>query len=145
MTTSILRYLMIEVCTRWKGILLTSETLVALILAGCYWMPVEIGFDPDVLAHTILSGALSYGSIAFGFSVTGLTLSLALSDPEFVKKMALRKSPGSSSNTYADLLFVYSWTAVIHVFLIGWLMISYFVFDSSDEFIGTTMSKFEKG
>lgn len=71
-----------------------------------------------------LSGIyLTYASIALGFSLTGLTLVLTLPDREFVAKLsALKLSDGT--NYYTDLLFVFSWTAILHwVGIIGVLVL----------------------
>jgi hypothetical protein len=57
---------------------------------------------------------IAYASIALGFCVAGLTISLTLPDRDFASHLATLKCPGQSTNSYSDLLFVFSWTAIAH-------------------------------
>jgi hypothetical protein len=90
------------------------------------WLAIIIGVMIYRWAgHTALSrlkigeitpALLTYGAIALGFSIAGLTLALTLPDREFAKRLAdsvLPKLP-PKQNAYSDLLFVFSWTAVLH-------------------------------
>lgn len=84
---------------------------------------------PKLAADTSLGDAvavtIAYAAIAFGFAVAGLTVALTLPDDKFVHHLAtakpknerLRNNP-RKPNAYSDLLFVYSWTALLH-----WLVI----------------------
>lgn len=90
---------------------------VALAYFGSGW-PIASARLGDVVV-----AVLSYAAIAFGFSLAGLTLAITLPDIAFVTYLARRttgtprtrewEAPGSRSN-YANLLFVFSWTAVVH-------------------------------
>ncbi len=58
---------------------------------------------------------LTYAAIALGFCIAGLTVALSL-ERGFGQAMATSQLPGSSKNAYSDLVFVFSWTAVVHWF-----------------------------
>ena len=62
----------------------------------------------------LTTGLIAYASIALGFCVAGLTISLTLPDRDFATKLACLKGKDEPTNTYSDLLFVFSWTAIAH-------------------------------
>jgi hypothetical protein len=102
---------------------------------GEFWFAAAAGaltgwFAPHLASDTSLGDALAivlaYAAIAFGFSVAGLTVALTLPDGEFVRELATLEPTGDKlrglkrrPNAYGDLLFVYSWTAILH-----WLVIA---------------------
>jgi hypothetical protein len=115
MIKAILNYIAKEALPRWKEILFGSELWVALI-AGAY-----IALYPDSLhsLNTSKSGdigslLLTYAAIALGFALTGMTVVLTLPEREFANKLATAKIEKDGNNSYADLLFVFSWTSVCH-------------------------------
>jgi hypothetical protein len=69
----------------------------------------------------LLIAVLTYASVAFGFCLAGLTVTLTLPSADFTKHLAnLRKAKQPPTrNAYSDLLFVFSWTAVAH-----WLVVT---------------------
>jgi hypothetical protein len=62
----------------------------------------------------LTTGLIAYASIALGFCIAGLTISLTLPDPDFAVRLAILKEEGERTNAYSDLLFVFSWTAIAH-------------------------------
>jgi hypothetical protein len=57
---------------------------------------------------------LAYASIGLGFCVAGMTVALTFPDKEFVERLAKLSVPGRYGNALSALLFVFSWTAVVH-------------------------------
>jgi hypothetical protein len=101
------------------------------------WLSVGVGI---LLGHcyegqyggqlpSLFTGLLSYAAIAFGFCIAGLTLALTLPNYDFSVKMAHEKIAGKDKDAYSDLLFVFSWTAILHwlamtVFVVGILVVT---------------------
>lgn len=66
---------------------------------------------------------LTYASIALGFSLAGFTLVLTLPNREFVKRLSADRRT-VNTNSYTDLLFIFSWTAIMHwCSIVGWLVL----------------------
>ncbi len=118
-----------------------------ILRGGEFWVAVVAGaivglIAPHLASDTKLGDALTivlaYAAIAFGFSVAGLTVALTLPDAEFVQELATMKPKGAKlrslkrePNAYGDLLFVYSWTAILHwlVIMAAFLLVVIFGFD----------------
>ena len=111
------KFLTSECTPRWKQISWTSAPWLAAAF-GCVMAQLGVRSRIEIAADEFISGILNYSSIAFGFSVTGMTLCLALSDQAFVRKMVQTTAAGHSHNTYSDLLFVFAWTALAHIAMI---------------------------
>lgn len=105
-------YFVEDVGPRFWEILFSVETGLA-VLAG--WAAIRFcsGMD-DPTRLAVISAGLSYASIAFGFCIAGMTIALTLPDRNFAVTLAKRHPNGSASDSYSALLFVFSWTAVVH-------------------------------
>jgi hypothetical protein len=79
---------------RWRNILTTSR------IRG---RP----FETSPAIGDLTTGLIAYASIALGFCVAGLTISLTLPDRDFASPLATLKRPGQSTNSYSDLLFCF--------------------------------------
>lgn len=122
MLGSLLLYLKWEVKPRFLRILFSFPTVAAIVVAGI------IVFRGDCIAFgtvklgEIMTGLLAYAAVSFGFSIAALSLILAIPHGEFAVWLAARNESHSknenNSERYDDLLFVYSWTAVLH-----WLLL----------------------
>lgn len=114
MLRPIKQYVVDEGIPRWRNILLTPETFIA---AAVMLVFVACGGKLFVNAPKVgdlTTGLIAYASIALGFCVAGLTISLTLPDRDFASHLATLKRPGQLTNSYSDLLFVFSWTAIAH-------------------------------
>jgi len=107
------QYLLDEGVPRWRSIILTPETFIAILVSAVFLLYGDQWFDKPKIGD-LTTGLIAYASIALGFCVAGLTISLTLPDRDFASKLATLKRPGESTNSYSDLLFVFSWTAVVH-------------------------------
>jgi hypothetical protein len=108
------QYLLDEGLPRWRNILLTPEIVVAVAVISIF---AEYGgrlFETSPKIGDLTTGLIAYASIALGFCVAGLTISLTLPDRDFAAHLATLQRPGKSTNAYSDLLFVFSWTAIAH-------------------------------
>jgi hypothetical protein len=115
MIKSILHYIKNETHPRICCIILGSEFLISALLCLLmgYFGP-KLGLDKVKISS--LSGAfLNYSAIAFGFAVTGMTLAISIPSKELAVKMAKTKVSKNHHSTYSDLIFVFSWTAVVHL------------------------------
>ncbi len=104
-------YLRHEVRPRWRKIVLTWESLAASVV-----VIVLLGFGGRLFAlypkiSDLTTGVIAYASIALGFCIAGLTISLTFPEPQFTIGLA---APSGRTSPYSDLLFVFSWTAVVH-------------------------------
>lgn len=107
-----------EIATEPEALFAVAAGIAAAIWLGC----IELG---DSKVGDVLTVVLAYAAVAFGFSVAGLTVALTLPNAEFVDKLAnmdeepsrsrrKRRPAGFRDNAYSRLLFVFSWTAVLH-------------------------------
>ena len=107
-------YLSDEAKPRIRKIIGGSELWIALacgILIGG-WGDRFVGTDLKV--GDIVSSLLAYSAIALGFCLSGLIIALTLPDREFAKLLATHRASASSPNSYSNLMFVFSWTAIAH-------------------------------
>ena len=121
MLSAFLDFCRTEAVPRWAGIVISTETGIAALLAVLFGV-----FGSGTAAASAGTGdvvlvLLAYAAIGFGFSVAGLTLVLTAPDREFAAQLAwtdprqeglANEAPARSS--YSNLLFIFSWTAVAH-------------------------------
>lgn len=105
--------------------------VTAIIKGAELWLAVAAGVGMALRGHVFLSRTrtsdlssvvLSYAAIALGFCLAGMTLVLTFPSREFGEKLANSKLKRNGTTAYSDLLFVFSWTAVVH-----WLLLVVFV------------------
>jgi hypothetical protein len=111
------QYLVDEGAPRWRNIILTPEALLSVVVGAVFIRYGDSLFDKSPKIGDLTTGLIAYASIALGFCVAGLTISLTLPDRDFATTLAI-KQPGEPTNSYSDLLFVFSWTAVSHWFAV---------------------------
>lgn len=68
----------------------------------------------DVKVGDVVGALLTYAAIAFGFCLSGLTVALTLPNDGFVRYLAKSKPDAKKFDAYSDLMFVFSWTALVH-------------------------------
>jgi len=118
MANALTWYLRREVVSR-KGSILSG---------GGFWLAILVGallgrWGSAIIPGTTTVGSLAvalltYAAIALGFSLAGLTLTLTLPNADFVELLCGTKPPKRLHDSYSDLLFVFSWTAITHWFLV---------------------------
>jgi hypothetical protein len=108
------QYVKDEGIPRWRNILITPETFLAVAVTVIFLKYGGKLFETSPKIGDLTTGLIAYASIALGFCVAGLTISLTLPDRDFASHLATLKRPGQSTNSYSDLLFVFSWTAIAH-------------------------------
>ena len=115
------------------------------VVAGVFVWAWRGGHTFDAKASDVCTGLLTYASISFGFAVSGLIMALAISNEAFARLLAKTKAEGHPLSTYSDLLFVYAWTAIIHVGLIVICLLSYAVYKPDEKFFVPSLTNFERG
>jgi hypothetical protein len=108
------QYVKDEGLPRWRNILLTPETFLATAVVVVFLVYGGRLFEKSPKIGDLTTGLIAYASIALGFCVAGLTISLTLPDRDFASHLATLKRSGKPTNAYSDLLFVFSWTAIAH-------------------------------
>jgi hypothetical protein len=100
-----------DLWTRKKKILMGSELYLSiLVAAACVIAGRSNGFT-----FTDFSAAyLAYAAISMGFCLAGLTLALTLPDASFAEELATTHTKSSMHDSYTNLLFIFSWTAMTH-------------------------------
>lgn len=114
MFTYIRKYTTEEIGPRVRDIVLHSNAVVAISAAAAVYFLAPSTAIGQISRHALGEALLTYSSIALGFSLTGITLVLALPDTSFVKLLTASTNKHTKKCAYSDLVFVYSWTAVIH-------------------------------
>jgi len=116
MLKPLVQYVRDEAAPRWKEIIWTSETLLAVLAAAVFFVKGPHFFADYPKVGDLTTGIIAYASIALGFCIAGLTISLTFPEADFTRTLATTTTGNSSS--YSKLLFVFSWTAVVH-----WLLV----------------------
>ena len=113
MVKALNQYLRDEGVPRWRKIIVTPETFVALGVGATFLLFGDTFFSEFPKISDLTTGLIAYAAIALGFCVAGLTISLTLPDQDFAATLAT-KGAGDATSPYSDLLFVFSWTAIVH-------------------------------
>lgn len=126
-------YIKHEVWPRRAPIVLSSQALLSVLAGFAFYLWGKHLESGQTDLTDILTVVLAYGAIAFGISLAGLTVALTLPNDRFTTLLATVEPPTAKgrfagirrrfarldANAYSDLLFVFSWTALIH-----WLLIA---------------------
>src|SRR5580698_3167572 len=83
---------------RWRKLLLTSESFVALLVFLVFLRYGGSLFETSPKVGDLTTGLIAYASIALGFCIAGLTISLTLPDRDFAVKLARLQREGDSTN-----------------------------------------------
>jgi hypothetical protein len=106
-------YVKREVVPRLGELVWSQHAAVAAAVgAAVAWCAPSITGAPKV--SDIALGFLGYAAIALGFCVAGITISLTLPDREFLERLSKHSVPGKTGNALSALLFVFTWTGVVH-------------------------------
>lgn len=116
MLSALRQYARDEVLPRSKSIALAEHFALAVIMAVLAGAKGELLFATGMKPIEVVPVVLTYAAIALGFCVAGMTVALTVPDREFARTLARRnlEPRGPTRNAYADLLFVFSWTAFTH-------------------------------
>lgn len=107
-------YVTDEAVPRVREIILSTDFVVAVAL-GCFAAFFGDSVNlADAKIGDIVGALLTYAAIAFGFCLSGLTVALTLPNDDFVKFLAKSKPKTKKFDAYSDLMFVFSWTALVH-------------------------------
>lgn len=129
MIKTLASYLADEVAPRWKAILAGSGLWISVfigVVIGCFGEHLLVATRS---VESLSTAMLTYASIAFGFCLAGLTLVLTLPDQSFTRALATTARQSKDTDSYSDLLFVFSWTALCHWILILSLLVVLFACD----------------
>lgn len=114
MFQALAQYIKDEATPRWRTIVLTWESVIALSVFIFFLKFGNRLFNAHPKVSDVSTGVIAYASIALGFCIAGLTISLTFPEPKFTLKLATPPHKGQKTNPYSDLLFVFSWTAIAH-------------------------------
>jgi hypothetical protein len=122
-----------ELRSRMFEIVFTQDFALAVIgaLALAIWGPNHFGNAAKV--SDLASIIVSYGAIAIGFCIGGLTIALTLPDRDFTQRLAELSLPSKEGNALSSLLFVFSWTAVVHWLAVGAMLIVLLLSGKNDQ------------
>jgi hypothetical protein len=99
---------------RESDILFTQETSLAILLGVFITIFGHHFFSGSAKIVDIAVGYLGYAAIALGFCVGGMTIALTFPDREFITGLATFQIPDKKGDALSSLLFVFSWTALVH-------------------------------
>ena len=111
MLKAVAQYVRDEGLPRWPKIVFNWECLVTVIVIGVFAKYGDQLFASYPRVSDITTGLIAYASIALGFCIAGLTISLTFPDAKFTAHMS---ELSGKTSPYSDLLFVFSWTAIAH-------------------------------
>lgn len=101
-----------------KSIFSSSEFWIALFIGVAAALVGGKVVPTTTTTSNVAMAFLTYASIALGFALAGLTLTLTLPNEEFVKLLTTTSSKPGRPDSYTNLLFIFSWTAIIHWILV---------------------------
>ncbi len=123
-------------------IVFAQETVVAVLLgvSFTYWGYAHFAESAKLVDFAL--GFLAYAAIALGFCVGATTVALTLPDRTFMLRLAHKVVPNRPADALSSLLFVFCWTAVVHWFVIVFLLILLATHGHQDEafFAGHSMN-----
>jgi hypothetical protein len=112
-----------DVYPRRHELLWSQHTLLAVIVGALVASLANHITGAPKIADVAL-GFIAYAAIALAFCVAGITISLTLPDRDFLLRLAEREIESKSGNALSGLLFVFTWTGVVHWFcLIAWILV----------------------
>jgi hypothetical protein len=118
MIGAVFQYLWQEARPRFLAIVGSSDFVIAVLLGGAMGLWGQRLGLADAKIVDVTTALLTYSAIAFGFCLSGLTLALVLPDMGFAKQLATSRIKTDGLNSYSNLMFLFSWAALIH-----WLVI----------------------
>jgi hypothetical protein len=144
MYKAIEQYLRSETFPRWRGIVFATETVIAVAVAVVISSrgPEALGGGPRVA--DLVTGPIAYSSIALGFCVAGMALTLTLPDRQFACTLAKTTIATQPKSAYSNLIFVFSWTATVHWVALVTLFAVIIVTDSSSSVFSSSPSCFRR-
>src|SRR5580698_8692758 len=92
------QYVKDEGIPRWRSIILTPETFLSVAVILIFLLYGGRLFVTSPKIGDLTTGLIAYASIALGFCVAGLTISLTLPDRDFAVKLARLQREGDSTN-----------------------------------------------
>jgi hypothetical protein len=113
-----IRYCREEVWPRKRRIVLTSGFVIAALMGVTCGLYGEEVLPNKTKVLDVGMALLTYAAIAQGFCLAGLTLLLTLPNDKLLSLLANHRDEPDAPDAYSDLLFVFSWTAVIHWMLL---------------------------
>ncbi|SEC21774.1 hypothetical protein [Terriglobus roseus] len=125
---------------RSSEILFTQETLISVVVGGTIGLFGNRLFPGSAKLLDIAVGFLGYAAIALGFCVGGMTIALTFPDREFMTDLATLTIPERRGNALENLLFVFSWTAVVHWSALAFLLVAILLHGHQDNQLLTTQS-----
>lgn len=139
MIRTFLTFLKEDLSPRWKSVVCGSEFFFA-IAAGITisQFAQRAAWAPTVQAHVFATAILTYASIALGFSIAGASVALAL--PEKFVRVLHDSFDESGNRMFGNLIFVYAWTAAIHVILAIVAVFGFFIFDPAEHLLTKVLS-----
>jgi len=112
--TALVSFCRRDVLPRIGEIVLTQDFAISALLglALAAWGPSRLTGAPRLADFAM--GFLAYAAIALGFCVAGMTIALTLPDRSFLERLANLEIKSRAGNALTSLLFVFTWTAVVH-------------------------------
>jgi|HubBroStandDraft_4_1064222.scaffolds.fasta_scaffold278318_1 hypothetical protein len=122
-------YLKQECGPHWRTLVLDRQILIGVgaVALAVRWPGAPASFTIGKLTEL----SLSYGATTLGFALTIYTLALTLPQPGVVELLASHREKRESTDAYAKLLFVFSWTAVSQCLLVMSAFVSQLSLDLS--------------
>lgn len=121
-----LSYVKNDVGPRYHRIVFTTHPWLAAVVGGA----VAAGYikvASDLKFFDVAGSLLTYNTVVIGFCVSAMAICFTFSK-RFSAILCKRKDPNSGLSAYKDLIFVFSWTSLIHLFSSIILLCYYFIF-----------------
>lgn len=121
MIDSFLSYTRKDIFPRYQRVIFTSHPWIAAV-ASLLFASGYVKTSSGLKYYDVINLLVTYDTVVMGFCVTAITICFTFSK-RFSSVLCKSRDSGSGFSAFEDLIFVFSWTAIIHLFSI---VISFF-------------------
>ena len=112
MLDSALSYVSKQAAKQYGRVLFTTHPYLSGVIAISYYFYREDLRRAELSLSSLFAVFLTYNTVVFGFCIAALALAIAIPNEQFLKFISERDE--KNRTPYRDLIFVFSWTAVVH-------------------------------
>jgi hypothetical protein len=129
-----------EIVPRAASLCRSSSLWLALAIGAMATCGKLMGLRSEGTVVGLANVATTYAAISFGFCVSGLSLVLSCSRSSFTSRLVATRAEKAKFNALSDLIFVFSWTAIVHWVLLILAFVTTAFVDPGTKIVGGNAS-----
>lgn len=119
-------YVRRDVFPRYHRILFTAHPWLSAV-ASLFATSGSVNIAKDLKFFDVAGALLTYNTVVIGFCVSAMAICFTFSK-RFSSILCKKKDEESGFSAYQDLIFVFSWTAMVHMIASSIIIYYYFAF-----------------